>query len=158
VVDFRSRRIPNVLSAILVITGLASTLLPGAWISPWQSLAGIAVGFTIGLVLFVLKALTGGDVKLLAGIGAWLGTVRLVEVMAGAAIVGLVFVLVQSIRQGKLMTVLRSGAVLSVSLAHADAVTAHSVVQTDKRNFAERTLPYSLAALLGTILVMLVLP
>jgi prepilin peptidase CpaA len=157
-IDFRRRRIPNWLNAILVVTGLASSMLAGAWTSPLQSLAGIGVGFAIGLVLFVIKALTGGDVKLLAGIGAWLGTVRLLEVMAAAAVVGLLIVIVQSLRQRRLAALLRSSAVLSVSLVNGDASTAQAVASTEPRTFAERTLPYSLSIAVGTVLVAALLP
>src|SRR5687767_15907788 len=71
--DLRSRRIPNWLTFSLVLSGIAQSFTPGGLVSPGMSLAGFAVGFGLPMILFVIGALGGGDVKLLAGVGAWFG-------------------------------------------------------------------------------------
>ena len=71
--DLRSRRIPNWLTFSLVLSSIAQSFMSGHLVSPSMSLLGFAVGFGIPLILFLIGALGGGDVKLLAAFGAWLG-------------------------------------------------------------------------------------
>lgn len=81
VTDLRSRRIPNV----LVLTGLVmafslhtlalvggTAALPGRpW---WAPLAGCAAGLAALMPLHLMRACGAGDVKLLAMVGAFVGT------------------------------------------------------------------------------------
>src|SRR5439155_15034799 len=69
--DLRSRRIPNWLTFSLVLGGIGQSVAFGAICSPGASLLGFVVGFALPFVLFALGALGGGDVRLLAGVGAW---------------------------------------------------------------------------------------
>src|SRR3954453_18450483 len=94
-IDLGSRRIPNWLTFSLVIGGIVQSLVFGATTSPGASLLGLLVGFSIPFVLFAMGALGGGDVKLLAGVGAWLGPIIIIKIFLAAAIVGMVIVLVQ---------------------------------------------------------------
>lgn len=72
VTDLRTRRIPNAIPIALAIAGIAWSARDG-----WQSalaFVAIAICCTLaGLVLFSLKLLGGGDVKLLAAACATLG-------------------------------------------------------------------------------------
>ena len=74
VTDFRSRRIPNVLtfgaSAAAVVFWAVTAGLSGAG---W-SVAGWAVGCAVFMPWFLLGGMGAGDVKLLAGVGAWIWT------------------------------------------------------------------------------------
>src|SRR5690554_5642960 len=94
-VDLRSRRIPNVLSFTLALSGLAQSFLFGQAIGvgPTQAIAGLAVGFALTFILFALGAMGGGDVKLMAGVGAWIGPTGVLAVFAVAAVVGMGIVL-----------------------------------------------------------------
>ena len=73
VCDLRYRRIPNLLTfgaaALAVGFGVASHGLLGLW----TAVAGWGVGCAIFLPWFLLGGMGAGDVKLLAGLGAWLG-------------------------------------------------------------------------------------
>ena len=87
--DVTSRRIPNWLTLALVSTG--SRRASRRWRSPRpQSFIGLLVGSRLPLVLYALGGLAAGDVKLLAGVGAWVGPWPLVMIVAAAALVGLV--------------------------------------------------------------------
>jgi prepilin peptidase CpaA len=53
-----------------------------------HALAGAVVGFAVFLVFYLLGGMGGGDVKLMAGFGALLGTGRLIEAALWTAGVG----------------------------------------------------------------------
>ena len=102
-IDWRHRRLPDVLTLPLILAGLAATAL----LTP-NEVTDHAVAATIGYALFRLvslsyRALRGrdglgeGDAKLLAAIGAWLGVSSLSAVLLVAALSGIVFVMVRSI-------------------------------------------------------------
>lgn len=72
--DLKARRVPNA----LVVVGSAAGLLHGALqLGPAAGLAaglgGLALGGALLLGPFLLGGSGGGDVKLLAALGAWLG-------------------------------------------------------------------------------------
>ena len=110
----------------------------------------MVVGFAIPFVLFAMGALGGGDVKLLAGVGAWLGPILAVKVFLAAAIVGMVIVLVQSAKQKRLSALFRNSAVLTVNLINIDRIGADQVCETGKAcRSVERPLPYAVPVLVG---------
>src|SRR5689334_11161770 len=88
-IDVRTRRIPNWLTGSLVATGITQSLLIFSPLSPAQAIGGMLAGFGLSFVLFALGARGGGDVKLFAGIGAWMGPGRVTAAFAAAAIVGM---------------------------------------------------------------------
>jgi len=102
VTDLRTRRIPNALTlsaagAAVVFHGLDAGL---AGIG--QSVAGFAVGLALFLPLFALRGLGGGDVKLLAALGAWIGPGAAVWMALWAAIAGGPLALVVALSRGYL--------------------------------------------------------
>ena len=71
--DMKTRRIPNKITFPLLISGIIwSTVNAGAWGFLESIIAGITVSVPF-LVLYVFAGGGAGDVKLMAGIGAWLG-------------------------------------------------------------------------------------
>src|SRR5438067_234175 len=101
-VDLRSRRIPNWLTFTMILSGIAMSVARVGMVSPGQSLTGFAVGFALPLTLFLLGAMGGGDVKLLAGVGTWLGAEGALKVFVIAAVVGAAIVLGQALIQRRL--------------------------------------------------------
>src|SRR5688572_29424834 len=83
--DVRERRIPNWLTATVAAAGIAQSFSPFSLITPSQALVGLAVGFALPFLLYAVGGRGAGDVKLLAGIGAWMGFRPVVWVFAAAA-------------------------------------------------------------------------
>jgi prepilin peptidase CpaA len=153
--DFRTRRIRNPLTLALAISGIAhSYLAPSDGITPLQAWAGMALGLFGMLPLYALRALRGGDVKIMAGIGAWLGPIGVIEIFVIEKIVGLIIVLTQCAWQGKLLSLFRNSAVLAVNLAHVRQLGVEHVSQTG-RSFRsiDRPLPYAVPLLVATMIV-----
>jgi Flp pilus assembly protein protease CpaA len=96
--DLRTAKIPNNLSVSLALLGLVFNLIRGGWLATqeqevWQlgtnglavgiidallfSLSGFLVGFALYFLMYVLGVCGGGDVKLMAAIGAWVGSLNI---------------------------------------------------------------------------------
>ena len=73
VTDLRTRRIPNVLTFGAAVAGLAYQFATGGVEALGQAALGWLLGALVFIVPFALGGLGGGDVKLLAALGAWLG-------------------------------------------------------------------------------------
>ena len=86
--DIRSARIPNRLtySALLAALSLRFALLG---LSGLKSAAvGMLVAGGLFCVLFVLGAMGGGDMKLMAAVGAWVGSTQVMTLILAAALAG----------------------------------------------------------------------
>lgn len=72
-IDLRSQRIPNALTIPLALAALALHALTQGPSGLWFSLSGLGLGLGLMLAPFLFGVMGGGDVKLLAAVGAWLG-------------------------------------------------------------------------------------
>ena len=71
--DVVSARIPNTLTYSALLCGL---LVRGAflgWRGLWDGIAGVLLCGGLFLLLFMIHAMGGGDVKMMAAVGAWIG-------------------------------------------------------------------------------------
>ena len=103
VTDVRAFRVPNAVTYPFVLAGLAYHGLTGGLGGLGMSLLGMAVGFAVLLLLHILGAVGAGDVKLMAGVGAWLGAFSAIYLFAIAAAATAVYsVVVLTMRQGVL--------------------------------------------------------
>src|SRR3982751_5850643 len=100
--DVRTRRIRNWLTFSLALCGLAQSFAPNPTVAPMDAALGLLTGFALTVPLFAIGALGGGDVKLMAAIGAWLGPWPALQVFLGRAVVGMVIVLCQAGMAGRL--------------------------------------------------------
>ncbi len=154
--DLRTRKIRNWLTLSLGWSGLLCSLFALTRISPMQSVLGLLAGFALTFVLFAMGALGGGDVKLVAGVGAWIGPTNVLAVFVLAALVGLVIVLSQSLAQGRVATLFRNSAVLLLNIRHMHDLGADHVEQTAKScRSVDRPLPYAVPVFFATLLLVM---
>ena len=106
--DLRSRRIPNVLTFGAAAVALVFYLVSGGLTALGWAAAGWGIGLLLFLPLFALRGLGGGDVKLLAALGAWLGPSMTVWLALWSAIAGGVFALIVALTRGYTGTALRN--------------------------------------------------
>lgn len=151
VVDTATRRIPNALT----IGAAAVALAFGAALGGWHGLAWSAAGWLVGLLvflpLFALRALGGGDVKLLAAIGAWLGPGLVFWVAVYGAIAGGVLAIPLVLWRGRFRATVTN---MWGLVAHwrAAGVQAHPVVTLDNPQAAR--MPYALPIALGALVTL----
>jgi prepilin peptidase CpaA len=152
--DWRCRRIANYLTIPLLAAGIARSMAGGSIGLP-ACLLGAGVGFGLMLALFAMRAVGGGDVKLMTALGAWLGAAVTLEVFAAAGIIGMIVVLSQAIAQGRLRILLRNTTVLTLSLAQADQVGIEHIVEMGSNsNSVRKPLPYAVLVLAATMFVL----
>lgn len=71
--DIRTKRIPNALTLSALVLGLLLHTVMDGWTGASFSGWGIVSGFVPAVLLYALKAIGAGDVKLFAALGAWMG-------------------------------------------------------------------------------------
>ena len=86
--DLARRHIANWIPAAALAGGFGWQIGQHGWRGALTALAGTVVGFAVFLIFYLLGGMGGGDVKLMAGFGALLGTGRLLEAALWTAGVG----------------------------------------------------------------------
>lgn len=114
--DWRFRRIPNWLTMPGLAMGFVVNGLADGWPGVKASLLGAGLGLAILLPFVLLRALGGGDWKLVGALGAFLGPGRLVEVLIGSMLVAGVMALMVIVSKGRIRQSLRNMAHMLSSL------------------------------------------
>jgi prepilin peptidase CpaA len=122
VIDVRTRRIPNALTASLALVGLG---LAAAQIGP-VGLGGAVIGGLLGFAFMlpgnVFGATGAGDVKLFAAAGALLGPATTVRAFFFTAIAGGVLALIVALRRRRLQQTIGATARLVVNKSAVAAI------------------------------------
>ncbi len=96
--DYRSFTIPNRVSLCILILYPAHVMSYPEPISWGASLSIAAIVFFAGCLLFAMKAMGGGDVKLLAATTMWAGPTHIFEYFVVTGIAGLILAIVFAAR------------------------------------------------------------
>ena len=86
--DLRDRRIPNWLTASGMVAGLAINTYQYGSVGLKNAALGLLVAFAIYTLLFALRAMGGGDVKLMAAVGAFTGAEAWLKIFLITSVVG----------------------------------------------------------------------
>lgn len=154
--DLRSRLIPNV----LVLAGLvmAFSLHAAAWIGGtvslagpqwWAPLAGSAAGLAVLMPLYLMRACGGGDVKLMAMIGAFIGTKAVLTAALYTLLAGGLLSMLFMFGRGVAAQVLANVRFLLVDWV-SRVRGGHIVAFAPLEHTAAR-LPYAVAIAVGTV-------
>jgi prepilin peptidase CpaA len=151
VFDVRYRRIPNWLTVTGVVLGLAmNTLIGSPEAGVMFALAGLGVAFGVYVVLYALRAMGAGDVKLMAAIGALLGWERWFGIFFVTALIGGVMALMLVLARGRLKkTFFNVSFILSEMKSGRPAYLANE--ELDVRNKKALGLPHGAVIAVSTI-------
>jgi prepilin peptidase CpaA len=86
--DLTRRAISNWIPAAALAAGLMWLTFFHGWRGALSSIAGAAVGFVLFFVVYWLGGRGGGDVKLMAGLGAVVGVERVVAAALWTSVLG----------------------------------------------------------------------
>lgn len=143
VVDIRLHRIPNHLTVPSAVFGLLfHTFFGGGW-GILLSFAGLAVGFGLLFLPWLLGGSGMGDVKLLAALGAWLGPTHLLYVFVVSVFLAAVLAL------GVMVKVAATQGVSSVQRNYLAKGRSGK-----QRSRPQRVLPFAVPVALGTWIVL----
>jgi prepilin peptidase CpaA len=87
-IDGYKLKVPNWLTFPLVLSGWAYAAISGGWAGLGDSLLGTVVGLALLLPAYAIGGMGAGDVKLLAGVGAWVGAQTTFYAFCVSAVVG----------------------------------------------------------------------
>ena len=143
--DLKRRHIANWIPVAALVGGFGWQIGRYGWQGALWALAGAVTGFAVFLAFYLLGGMGGGDVKLMAGFGALLGTNRLLEAaLWTAAVGGLVAV-------GALAwkSVLRLGRVRPARGGKGDAAPLGDSAMTEEQRLHANSIPYAPAIAVG---------
>ena len=102
VIDLRTRRIPNVLTATMACLGLGLAAAGASGHSVGTALVGLCLGLVLMLPGYALGATGAGDVKLMAAVGAIVGPALVLSAFICTTIAGGVLALMVAVGRGRL--------------------------------------------------------
>jgi len=99
--DYKKRIIPNIFTIPLALLCLLYQTYMG---NIAFALLGLMIGCGIGWLCFVVNGMGGGDVKLMAAIGAYLGTYSFISVLFLASVISIIWGLALFLREKATIT------------------------------------------------------
>jgi prepilin peptidase CpaA len=151
VYDVRYRRIPNWLTVGGILIGLAlNTFLYQGWPGLRFALTGMAAGFGVYFVLYAVRAMGAGDVKLMAAVGAMVGWEDWFGIFLITAVIGGVMALILVATRGRMKkTLWNVGFILHEMKSGRPAYVGKE--ELDVRNPKALGLPHGSVIAVGTI-------
>lgn len=148
--DYRQHRVPNWLALAGLLSGIGLNTFLYATAGLRTSLKGLGLAFLIYFVLYRLRGMGAGDVKLMAAVGAiagpanWLGIFVLTSLCGGVAAIILVAA------KGRIRATLMNVRIILLSARHGQApYEGHP--QLDVRSGQGLRLPHAVVIAFGTL-------
>ena len=153
VIDGRALKVPNWLTFPFALLGLVAAVRPGG-LGLMVAGQGLLLGLALLLPLYAVGGMGAGDVKLLAGVGAWIGPALVWESFIATAIVGAVMAIGMMVWSGRLGDHLARMRAIAVEwLVIRDPVVLAEIAAVRKPTMT--LLPYGIPIALGTLAVFL---
>ena len=148
--DIKTRRIPNWLSLSGAVLALALNLFLFETAGLWFSLQGLGLAFAIYFVLYLLRGMGAGDVKLMAAVGAAAGPGYWLLILVLTSLVGAVAGLALIAFKGRFRKTWDNILLILISLRHGTAPYRENP-QLDVRSGQGLRLPHAVMIACGTL-------
>jgi prepilin peptidase CpaA len=153
--DLYTRLIPNSLVVAGFVAGIALNSWLGGWSGLLHSLGGFGLALLIYIPLFIVRAMGGGDVKLMAAAGAIVGARDWFTLFIFASIAGGVIALGMLMARNALGKTFHNIMYIAKELAHFRA-PYKSKSQLDIGSPQALTMPHGIAIVIGAVLLLIV--
>ena len=156
VIDGFELRVPNWITLPMIVTGwIYSCIAATGQGDPWYvglmwSLAGTVVGLALLLPAYAIGGMGAGDVKLLAGVGAWMHAMHTAYAFGVSAVVGaLLAVLMVIFHRGMKKHAAQFMMILNEIMTVRDPEKLSEIAR--ERKSSMMLLPYGIPIAIGTI-------
>jgi prepilin peptidase CpaA len=144
--DLKAARVPNWLTCSGLFTGFVFRYYAMGWSGVHAALWGALYGGGFLLLPFLAGGIGGGDVKLMAAVGAWLGNEHALKFVLATAIAGGIWALLYLAHRKTRYAISLIAHIVRWDLDSASAAGLRSACHGT-------SIPYSLAILTGTLFV-----
>ena len=124
-IDMRTRRVPNPLTLGIAVTGLALAATRWSGLSMTSALLGLATGVALMMPGYLFGAMGGGDLKLFAATGTFLGPQLTLIAFVYTLLAGGVFAILVATRRRRLRETMLNAAVLVQTAGATAAAIEH---------------------------------
>lgn len=149
-IDGKELRVPNWITFPMVLSGLAAN----TWMHGWAGLSSALIGMCVGLLtllpLYSVGGMGAGDVKLMAGIGAWLGGWVTVYAFVVSAVIGGLMAIVMAVSSGKLRKHYENFFMIMFEFKQVKNPRELSVIAAERKS-SMLLLPYGIPICIGSI-------
>jgi prepilin peptidase CpaA len=155
VIDYRERRVPNWLNGSLVLSGIVAQVIYFGPMGGLWALAGAGVGFGLLILPWAMHGMGAGDVKLMAGIGAWFGwKLTLVSGCVGMLIGGVMALVIIGVNRRWREAQANFGVIMTKMTSPGTAFSEFGSV----KSFGSTTtlLPYGIPLTIGSLIMLAV--
>jgi prepilin peptidase CpaA len=151
-IDYRQRRVPNWLNAVIAASGFAAQAYCCGLHGLGMALAGVLVGFGVLIVPWLMHGMGAGDVKLIMAIGVWLGPYLTFLSFCVGAIVGGIIAGVMILSTGRLWNAYANLATITQKVCDRSKVFSE-FGSAKSFGSTSQLLPYGVPLTIGTLIV-----
>jgi prepilin peptidase CpaA len=148
ITDVRSARLPNRLTYSAVIAALVLRTALSGWSGVKSGFIGVGIAGGLFCVFYIMGAMGGGDMKMMAAVGAWVGRTHVLTVLVSIALAGGVLALVSVIVNKNLIQTVRNAARLVLYRFNA-GLEPHPEMNVQAPG--SRRVPFGVAIAMGTL-------
>ena len=151
VIDGKQLKVPNWITFPMILSGWGFNAAVLGWEGLGLSLLGTVVGLGLLLPAYAIGGMGAGDVKLLAGVGAWVGSTVTFYSFCLSAVIGGVIAIAMIVFQRGWARHKSQFLVILNEIATVGSPTELSAIAADRKS-SMLLLPYGIPIAIGTIL------
>ncbi len=149
-IDGYKLKVPNWITFPMILSGLVFNVVTGGWAGLGWSLVGMVVGLALLLPAYAIGGMGAGDVKLLAGVGAWVQAEATFYAFCWSAIIGGVIAVAMVLLRGGWRKHKEQFLMIATEIISIGDPNELSAIAA-KRKSSMLLLPYGIPLAIGTI-------